>query len=704
MRKRGLTPMEITEHDFNLLFSGKINSSGGLSQPKSSFAFISKDFDSTTGKKEDARYLNERFKKLYSELNEKIKDSLPEFIKSYRSRIYNQGSKKYKEYIWLGFVNKELQGKPQDQVQFQVGINSNDPFSTDVFISRLAPKTRKIVKNNIENNKKLFLTQLHSLKGYVLGCNNDEKLEFNTEEVSDDDLKNFLNHITRGNANVYITQRTSKNEVIKKGQSISEHIIQSWKQMLSVYKLMAFGKIENDGVPELSYFILRTGGGGYSDKPDTKYNFKKGIPGYKQLLDAKGRAKFVYIEKDLFYAKGKIGTITSYEDTGTTFYDAQIDIYQKIEPAVDLKEVKNKISKTLTQAGITQISKEDYETIVSSLVSVISARISADLDMLIAELSFDDLLFEDEKELKSQIYAALMSGKHIMLIGAPGTGKTEIARKLGEIASKKNYIDTCVLTTATSDWTTFDTIGGYAPTKDGKSLEFMPGQFLRCFKENTVQRNRWLVIDEINRADIDKAFGQLFTVLSGQNVELPFTAGDKNIKIISQKNWTKGKDIETNEYVLPNSWRLIATLNTYDKASLYQMSYAFMRRFAFINIGVPSNSFIDNNWEVYLQKWKITRSADSDAVVEKIKEFWKSMNDSCRHLGPAIIKDVLEFLSKYKKPENNTVNDVMAVLISTFVLPQFEGLEEKELEELKAKLETFCNFSKIKCLFDEMFK
>ena len=35
-------------------------------------------------------------------------------------------------------------------------------------------------------------------------------------------------------------------------------------------------------------------------------------------------------------------------------------------------------------------------------------------------------------------------------------------------------------------------------------------------------QKRVLIIDEINRADIDKAFGELFTLLSGNNVDLPY--------------------------------------------------------------------------------------------------------------------------------------------------------------------------------------
>jgi MoxR-like ATPase/uncharacterized protein YktB (UPF0637 family) len=340
--------------------------------------------------------------------------------------------------------------------------------------------------------------------------------------------------------------------------------------------------------------------------------------------------------------------------------------------------------------------------------------LSRSLELDPAEIQFKGLIFEDEERLKAQIHSALISGKNIMLLGPPGTGKTEIARSLGEKAKEKKYIKDYILTTATSDWTTFDTIGGYFPSKDGKSLEFRPGQFLRCFKEGNLPSNKWLIIDEINRADIDKAFGQLFTVLSGQVVQLPFVKAlldvDKSIEIMPFKMFEEKDqaEIDENEYVIPKSWRLIATLNTYDKASLYQMSYAFMRRFAFIYVAVPSSDFIDQNWTQYLDKWKIDPSG-LESCFQDAKEIWKAMNKngSKRPFGPAIIMDLLQFIVGCKqslgnaKISNEKQKEMLTDAVASFILPQFEGLEETDLRVFNQELKTHCT-ERIDYLFKEM--
>lgn len=270
-----------------------------------------------------------------------------------------------------------------------------------------------------------------------------------------------------------------------------------------------------------------------------------------------------------------------------------------------------------------------------------------------------------QPKLLEQLCGTLNSKKHVILNGAPGTGKTNLADDVCQVAELNNFNNGYILTTATSDWTTFDTIGGYMPNEQSQ-LVFEEGKFLQAIKEN-----KWLIIDEINRSDIDKAFGQLFTVLSGQGVELPYKIDGKSIKIKPSKEYHSYFDPETATYFVGQNWRIIATMNVYDKDYLFEMSYAFMRRFTFIYVDLPHNEL----FEELIDHW----GEDLDLeYIEKIKSMLP-INEH-REIGPAIFKDIAQYVKARIQLGND--DHLVEDAIISYVLPQFEGLENDKIKEI----------------------
>lgn len=302
------------------------------------------------------------------------------------------------------------------------------------------------------------------------------------------------------------------------------------------------------------------------------------------------------------------------------------------------------------------------------------------------------LIFENPDILVNQISTALKSGKHIILVGPPGTGKSKLAKEICE-----NYDIDYEMVTAMSDWSTYDTIGGYKPDKDG-ALFFDEGIFLQLFKNNKdySPMNKWLIIDEINRADIDKAFGSLFSVLTGDKITLHFKSkSDKNIVLRPEE---KDEIIQPNdyEYIVPKDWRIIGTMNTFDKTSLYEMSYAFMRRFAFIPVGIPEN--IDEEiMDQYLTIWGIEDKSINDVDLrEGLVEIWNIINEY-RIVGPAIIEDIARYVS--------IQGDYTSALI-LYVLPQFEGIMQNDILTFAQELysSNIKDFSQKKTLLSTFIK
>jgi len=314
--------------------------------------------------------------------------------------------------------------------------------------------------------------------------------------------------------------------------------------------------------------------------------------------------------------------------------------------------------------------------------------------------AFSGIVFPDAYEgptasdLADQITAAVRAGDHIIFTGPPGTGKTEIAQQVtAHLAHHHpNLYSGYQVTTATADWSTFDTVGGYMPTESTDDdatgdLAFTSGIVLNRLKstDTGIQTNEPIIIDELNRADIDKGFGQLFTLLSGQPVQLPYTKDGTEIELLTTDH-LDGLPAD-HQYLVPDAWHIFATMNSYDKTSLYEMSYAFMRRFAFIRIPAPTLpagdddaalTALDDGLEAYVAAWD-----DLDPTPDELRAVglvWKHTNQAVddRAIGPAIVKDMLDYITNHHGTGTGTLPTRVTNAVISYIFPQLEGVPERD--------------------------
>jgi MoxR-like ATPase len=265
-----------------------------------------------------------------------------------------------------------------------------------------------------------------------------------------------------------------------------------------------------------------------------------------------------------------------------------------------------------------------------------------------------------------QINAVLKSGKqHLMLYGPPGTGKTSLARHIAGSLPGGQW----TLVTGSSDWSSQDIIGGYQPVGGG-DVDFVPGILLRAFDQP-------FIIDELNRCDIDKVIGPLFTVLSGQQTTLPYRTdlSDKNSKPYTILPKPKAGTAE-HEFAPGPAWRLIATINSIDKASLYQMSYALSRRFGWVYVDAPTDlaGFV----AAFVAK---TDPAAPDPAGQPcpLAEVWAAINQA-RAIGPAPFIDAIEAIrvlapgASFFGPASPEMQQAAMDAIDMALLPMLDGI------------------------------
>lgn len=156
--------------------------------------------------------------------------------------------------------------------------------------------------------------------------------------------------------------------------------------------------------------------------------------------------------------------------------------------------------------------------------------------------------------------------KNIILQGAPGVGKTFTAKRLAySIIGAKNP-DRVQMIQFHQSYSYEDFIEGYRPTENGFTIK--KGYFYKFCKlaEDDDENDYFFIIDEINRGNLSKIFGELFMLIEKdkRGIELQLLYSDENFSV-------------------PPNVYIIGMMNTADR-SLAMLDYALRRRFSFFTM------------------------------------------------------------------------------------------------------------------------
>tara|TARA_R110001599_G_C12269246_1_gene661201 strand:- start:4868 stop:6415 length:1548 start_codon:yes stop_codon:yes gene_type:complete len=231
-----------------------------------------------------------------------------------------------------------------------------------------------------------------------------------------------------------------------------------------------------------------------------------------------------------------------------------------------------------------------------------------------ADRALKDLFIHSE--LKDKILNTLKSKKNIIIQGAPGVGKTFLAKKIAQALTLNSANNQIEMVQFHQTYSYEDFVEGFRPTSDGFALR--EGIFYRFCElaKSDPDYPYVFIIDEINRGNISKIFGELMMLIER----------DKRGKEWSVSLTYSG--IERDKFYIPNNIHLIGLMNTADR-SLSMIDYALRRRFSFINIDpmFDATGFSEN----------LLSKGVSEDLIERIKNKMIHLNnrilDDAENLG-----------------------------------------------------------------------
>ena len=244
----------------------------------------------------------------------------------------------------------------------------------------------------------------------------------------------------------------------------------------------------------------------------------------------------------------------------------------------------------------------ETEEIEGQKINEPEINISKKKEDALEDYSLEDFLAEVfvDESTASMFKNILLHKKNVILQGPPGTGKTFVAKRIAYLIEGKK-INNIKTVQFHQSYSYEDFIQGYRPVGDG-SFALSNGVFYRFVKEaiENPKNNQYFIIDEINRGNLSKIFGELLMLIEPD-----------------KRGMALNLTYEPNSlFYIPQNIFLIGTMNTADR-SLAMVDYALRRRFAFIDI--------EPSFDIHLEKYLLLKGL-SHQFVNKVLDKISGLN------------------------------------------------------------------------------
>ncbi|MCM1032888.1 MAG: EVE domain-containing protein [Odoribacter sp.] len=320
-------------------------------------------------------------------------------------------------------------------------------------------------------------------------------------------------------------------------------------------KYWSFGDLQ---VGDTVHYTVKNDKGNKRRVPANFENAKVGdiVIGY----EANPVKKIVALAK---VVKASDGETITYEKTETLEAPISWFDFKGLDELRDMEFIKNK------NGSFFKLTKDEYEVLLDLIRQenpepddANPIKQNEDFESYTKERFLTEVFMSEQK--LEELIKLIRLKKNVILQGAPGVGKTFSAKRLAYCMMQKKDDNRIEMVQFHQNYSYEDFIMGYRPTADG-GFELRTGLFYTFCKKAEAQPDKdfFFIIDEINRGNLSKIFGELLMLIENSYRGQPIKLAYRN-----------------ELFAVPKNLYIIGMMNTADR-SLAMIDYALRRRFSF---------------------------------------------------------------------------------------------------------------------------